>query len=113
MTYYRRNKYNSRKTIYNGIKYDSKLEAEYAQQLDIRKRDGDIKDWRRQEPIKLEVNGKKIATYKVDFVITHNDNAEEYIEIKGMRTAVFNLKWKLFEALYPDIKKTILTRNDI
>ena len=36
-----------------------------------------------QEWVKLIVNDKKIAQYVVDFVVTHLDGHEEWIEMKG------------------------------
>lgn len=95
----RRNKYNAKPTCYNGIKYHSKLEAKYAQDLDWRLKAKDIKSWKRQVKISLDVNGKHICNYYIDFVITHNDDSIEYIEVKGFETQVWKLKWKLFQAL--------------
>lgn len=104
------NKYHAKSSIYNDTYYHSKLEAAYAQELDLRLKAKDIKGWRRQERIPLVVNGIKVATYIIDFVIEHNDGEEEYVECKGYETDIFRLKWKLFEALYPDIRKTIIKK---
>ena len=108
--WYSRNKFGAIKQEYKGEKYDSKLEMRYAQQLDLMKKAKEIKGWRRQEKIRMEINGKLICTYKIDFIIEHNNGTEEYVETKGYETAVWRLKWKLFDALYPDIKKTIVKR---
>lgn len=95
----RRNKYNAKPKTYNGITYHSTLEAKYAQDLDWRLKAKDIKSWKRQVKISLDVNGKHICNYYIDFVITHNDDSIQYIEVKGFETQVWKLKWKLFQAL--------------
>ena len=70
------NKYKNKKTPYNGIIYDSQREAQYAQDLDLRVRAGDLKSWRRQVPIELKVNGHLIYRYRIDFVEINNDGSE-------------------------------------
>ncbi len=96
----KQNKYNAKSSIYNDKVYHSKKEAAYAQELDLRVYAKDIKSWRRQEKIELFVYGKKICAYYIDFVITHNDESEEYIEVKGFETDLWRMKWKLFEAIF-------------
>jgi hypothetical protein len=102
------NKYNAKKTEYGGVLYDSKREAEYAMELDWLKKAGQVLSWERQVPYVMEVNGKKICKYTVDFLVTYKDGTVIAEEVKGMRTAAFNLKWKLFEALYPKLAKKIV-----
>lgn len=99
----------ARKTNYNGKVFDSKFEAGEAQELEIRKRAKDIKDYATQVNFPLVVNGYKIATYIADFVITHNDGSKEIWESKGFPTPTFKLKWKLVEALYSDEYKITLS----
>lgn len=101
-------KFGNRKTEFAGETYHSKREADYAAELNLRLRGGDIAEWVRQVPIPLVVNEHKIGTYVMDFAIKHNDGSLEWIEVKGHETAVFKLKWKLLEALHPDVKKTIV-----
>ena len=100
-----KNKYNAIKTTYNNIKYDSKFEAKVAQDLDYKLQLGEIKDVKRQVKISLDIRGYHICNYYIDFVVVHNDNTIEYIEVKGYETPVWKLKWKLFEALYSDEKQ--------
>lgn len=68
-----------------------------------------IRDFREQVKIPIEVNGYHICNYYIDFVIDHNDGTTEYLETKGFATALWKLKWKLFEALYdlPGNKLTV------
>lgn len=104
-------KYGNRKTEYNGIKYDSKKEAEFAQQLDLLKRAGEVRSWERQKRISLDINGYHICNYYIDFVVTCADGVEEYVEVKGFETEVWRLKWKLFEALWadkPDVRLIVI-----
>jgi len=91
-------KYKNINQTYNGYNYDSKLEARYAFELDMRLKAKDIKKWDRQKTLELRVNGLKVCTYRIDFVITHNDGTIEYVECKGYPTPVWRIKWKLFEA---------------
>ena len=57
-----------------------------------------------REVIVLKVNGIKICNYYIDFKIIHSDNSVELIEVKGMRTSTFNLKWKLTNVLLNEIE---------
>lgn len=101
MTWYLRkgNKYHNISSTYDGIQYHSKKEAGYAAELNLRKKAGDIKDWERQVPLSLDVNGFHICNYYIDFIVHHNDGLLEYVEIKGFETDVWRLKFKLAEAL--------------
>lgn len=86
----------------------SKKEAQYAAELDLRLKAKDIKRWQRQVKIPIEVNGYHICNYFIDFVVEHNDGHLEYVEVKGMETDVWKMKWKLCEALHPDWEMTII-----
>ena len=95
--------YSTSKCEYNGHLYDSKFEAGYAQQLDIRLKAKDIVKWEAQKTLDLIVNGFKVCTYRIDFIVYYEDGTIEYVETKGYATPVWRLKWKLFEATYADI----------
>lgn len=103
------NKYSAKRQFYNGNTYHSKMEAGYAESLDLRKMAKDIKDWKRQVKISLDVNGHHISNYFVDFMIEHNDGSIEYVEVKGFETPEWVMKWRLFEALYSDLVDVKLT----
>ncbi len=83
--------------------WDSKFERGVGEDLELRKLAGEIVDIKRQVAIRLEVNGYLVATYKIDFIVEHNDGHLELIEAKGFATADWKLKWKLLEALHQDI----------
>jgi len=109
-----KSKYNNQKTIVDGIKFDSKKEAEYYCQLKLLKQAGKIKDYRLQPRYELqpafEKNGKKYRaiTYIADFAIINNDGTTEVVDIKGVETQVFKIKKKLFEYMYPDLKLNVV-----
>lgn len=102
------NKYHNIKTVFGQRTYASRAEANYAAELNMRIRANDIKGWEAQVPVEMVVQGVKICKYIIDFVITHTDGSLEYVEVKGFEKPEWKLKWKLFEALYPDLKKTII-----
>lgn len=95
----RRNKYNATKTVYNGIKYDSKKEAAYAKELDLLLNYGEVLEIERQVPFVITINEKKICTYKLDFKVTYADRIE-YVDVKGFKTSIYRLKKKMVEAYY-------------
>lgn len=105
-------KYKNKSCFYNGCIYDSKKEAAYAQELDFRKKAKDIKDWARQVKCSLDIFGKHICNYYIDFKIYHKDGSEEMVEVKGFETPVWKLKWRLFEAIwnkeYPGVVLTVV-----
>lgn len=104
----KKNKYNARRTQYNGRYYDSALEAGYAEGLDWRIKAKEIKEVIPQYKIPLEVNGKHIANYYMDFKVVLADGTIEMHEVKGMETQLWYLKWKLAQALYPEWKFVLI-----
>lgn len=93
----------STRTDYNGMWFQSKLEANYAKQLDWKIKAGEVKEWKRQHKIEIKVNGVKICNYFIDFVVTLPDGSQQYIEVKGMEQEVWRLKWKLCMAMKNEI----------
>ena len=115
----RGNKYKAVKQTFNGRTYHSKKEAAYAQQLELRKLAGEVKEIKPQHKLPLYVNDKLICNYYIDFKVTLTNNTVELIEVKGFSTDLFRVKWKLTEALLyagqiegenPEITKLILVR---
>ncbi len=104
----KRSKYRNKWTEYNGARYASRREARYAADLDLLVRAKEIVSWRRQIRVPLIVNERKITTYTLDFEIKHNNGELEYIEVKGYPTPEWLLKWKLFDALWPHLRKQIV-----
>jgi hypothetical protein len=99
-------KYGNVKTEYQGILFDSKGEARRYQDLLTLQSAGVISELSIQPVFKICVNGKAICKYIGDF--QYYESGKKIIEDwKGKRTAVFNLKAKLFAALYPDLELRI------
>lgn len=97
-------KYRNVQTEYNGFKFMSKKEAEYAMQLDFMKKAKAPRDrvlsWVPQVPFQVILNGKKICKYIADFKVEYADGRTEIVDVKGVRTDVYRLKKKLVEAQY-------------
>lgn len=103
----KKSKYNNIKTEMDGIKFDSRKEADYYCQLKLLKRAGEIRDFGLQPRYELQPTFKKNGTthrsitYVADFVVVNNDGTTDIIDIKGVETQVFKIKQKLFEYKYP------------
>lgn len=110
-------KYLSHKTVVDGITFDSKDEAKYYEALKIRKYRGEIENFELQPKFTLVEGFKKdnktyrAITYTPDFVIYHKDGSEEYVDVKGMATQQGELRIKLFNHFYRDLKLSIVARN--
>lgn len=105
------NKYFNKKIIVDGIKFDSKKEANRFKELKLLKQSGVIKDLELQKVFELQPKYKnnkgehiRAITYKADFFY-YDNKKEKYIveDTKGFRTEVYKLKKKLFEYTYPDL----------
>lgn len=99
----------AKKQEYNGFRYDSGFEANYAAELDLRIKAKEISGYDKQVNLNLIVNNYIVCQYRIDFIVYHLDGTMEYVETKGYATDTWKLKWKLFEALYSDLPDTILT----
>jgi hypothetical protein len=100
---FRRKFNNTWKVCHQGHKHHSIKEANYCDTLATLLKAKVIKHYETQVPYVMWVNDKKICTHIVDFVVTKNNGDVEVRETKGMKTSTYNLKHKLFLALYPDI----------
>ena len=107
-TYFKRNKFNAKTTLYNGRYYDSKLEASYSMELDWRKKAGEIKEIIPQFKISLDVNDVHIANYFMDFKVILSDGTIEMHEVKGAILPLWTMKWRLAKALYPEWKFVLI-----
>lgn len=109
-----KNKYGNKKTVVDGIQFDSQKEANFYCELKLLKKAGEIKDFGLQEKFELQPgfqkNGKKHRpiTYLADFVITYHDGTTEVVDVKGMETAVFRMKQKMFEYKYPHLSLRVV-----
>lgn len=105
-----RTKYRSRKTVVDGITFDSKKEADYYIELKLRQRAGEIASFELQPAFILQEgfrtkNGKKEREirYKADFRVVYPDGREEIVDTKGYRTKEYLLKRKMLLFRYPEI----------
>ncbi len=88
----RRNKYGAIRTEYEGVKYDSKAEAEYAARLEIARKAGAIRRWDRQVTFPLGPDHR----YRCDFVVTNNDGTRFAVDCKGVETRDFKRHRRLW-----------------
>ena len=95
-------KYNSRKVVIDGITFDSKDEALYYECLKDKKLKFDILDFELQPKFILQEGFKKhgktfeAITYKADFRVYNLDGSSYVVDVKGMATDVFKIKYKMF-----------------
>lgn len=116
-------KYHNTKTVADGIKFDSRLEAERYAQLKMMERAGAIRDLELQPEYELIPSFKKggktwrKTVYKADFrYILAEDDKTIIEDVKGSTaviTDVFRIKQKLFEYRYPELTIKIVTRKDM
>ena len=103
-----KSKYRATKTEYNGRKYDSKLEARVAWELDMRLKAGEFVEIVPQYRIKLYVylpDGSKadLFTYVCDFRCELATGGYLLVEAKGFLTDIYRTKRKILDLVWlPD-----------
>lgn len=97
----KRTKYGNKKVMLDGIRFDSKREAEYYAALKLREKAGEVIGVELQRPFALlGNNGMLIATYKADFCFWDNvADRFRVIDVKGVETKDFKLKKKMMLGL--------------
>lgn len=103
------NKYRNKKTVVDGIKFDSVKEASRYYELKELQQKGDILNLRLQPRYELQESfthpefGKlRAITYVADF--EYCKGGKLVVEdVKGMKTDVYKIKKKLFLKRYPEI----------
>jgi len=90
-------KFKNQPTEVDGVKFQSKKEAGYYQQLLLARRSGDLLFFLRQVPFHLPGG----VRYVVDFLEFWKNNEVRFVDVKGMRTPMYVLKKKQVEALFP------------
>lgn len=91
----------------DGITFDSILEADYYDRLNLEKRGGTVLFFLRQVPFHLPGG----VRYVCDFQVFRSDGSVNFVDVKGAQTESFKAKRRQVEALYP-IDITIVTRKD-
>ncbi|MNC74776.1 hypothetical protein D3C75_1261930 [compost metagenome] len=53
-----------------------------------------------------KATGKKVSSikYKADFLVTYADGHQEIEDVKGYKTAVYQLKKRMFMIKFPDLQ---------
>lgn len=100
-------KYRAKKTIIDGIKFDSKREANRYCELKLLEKAKEIRDLELQPRFLLQdkfvdKQGKthRKIEYVADFMYVDKDNNTIVEDVKGVMTDVYKLKKKLFLNLY-------------
>ncbi|APH21939.1 DUF1064 domain-containing protein [Clostridium botulinum] len=112
-----RSKYGAKKIVIDGITFDSKDEGKYFEYLKKLKSQEKILNFELQPKYELQPgfkkNGKtyRAITYAPDFLIYHLDGKEELIDVKGMSTQQGEMRRKMFDYKYPDLKLTWVARS--
>ena len=102
------NKYHNRKTSVDGIRFDSKREANRYIELKLLERSGVIKGLKRQVPYVLinKSSYGRATKYVADFVY-YEDDKLVVEDVKGVRTPVYKLKKRLMaERFGIEVKET-------
>lgn len=98
-----KSKYHNKKVIIDGIKFDSKKEANRYQELKLMQRAGIISDLQRQVkyvliPSQKGDDGRVVerpCTYIADFVYVDENGKKVVEDTKGYRTSDYKIKRKL------------------
>ena len=90
-------KFHAKPTTLDGIRFDSKKEANYYQELKFRILAKEIVFFLRQIPFHLSGG----VVYRVDFQEFHSDGTVHFIDVKGYKTKDFIMKKKMVESEYP------------
>lgn len=109
-------KYRAAKREVDGIKFDSGKEAKYYMELVLRQRVKEIRGFVLKPTVVLQekftaADGSKIRAIEIipDFLVWHLDGSSEYVDVKGMATPDWKLKWKLLKYKYRDDAYTKFT----
>lgn len=90
-------KFHAQASHSDGMRFDSKKERRYYEDLKLRQQAGDVVMFLRQVPFHLPGGVK----YVVDFQEFLSDGTVRFVDVKGMQTAEFKTKKRMVEATYP------------
>lgn len=139
-----------KKTVVDGITFDSKMESEYYEYLKEEQKAGRVKSFTLQptfilQPKYFYFNGEKVTDeneeyyeirnkerkaynkknpdkqikivqaikYRSDFDVIYADNSRKIIDPKGIKTADFKLKEKMFAFRYPELTLECVTFDKV
>ena len=108
-------KYRAKKAVVDGIKFDSKAEAARYRELKLLEKAGLITNLELQPKFELqpgfEKDGAKYRaiTYTADFKYFDVETGQVVVEdVKGYRTQQFELRKKMFEYKYKDLRLRLI-----
>lgn len=93
------NKFKNTWTEFEGVKYQSSREAAFAQKIKLMEMAGEVVSWDRQVKLPLAVHGKLVCNYVIDFRLNLSGGRVVLVEVKGMMTPDWKIKWRLLEAM--------------
>lgn len=95
-------KFKAKPTDYKNVRYDSKLEAAYAQKLDVAVKAGALLFYLRQVPFALPGKTKYVVDFAEFWAPVGGEPGEViFTDVKGVETENFKLKLRQVEELYP------------
>lgn len=105
----RYSKYNAKKTVVDGIEFDSLREADRYCELKLLEKAKEIRNLELQPRFLLQekfkdkqgVTHRKIE-YVADFMYVDNDGKKIVEDVKGVMTDVYKIKKKMFLKIYDD-----------
>ncbi len=105
----KKNKYGAKKQKCSlGHSHRSEGESMYCWQLQIKKKQGLIMDFVYEKKYELRVLGTLVGCHKPDFTVINTDGSIEIREYKGFETEAWQLRRKMFEAIYPSIPYRVI-----
>lgn len=116
-TYFKRNKYNAKRTLALGRSFDSKFESTVAVDLEAQKDAGEILDYDCQYKVEMWAYNKAgdpviKKSHKIDFRVHHKDGSFELLEAKGIETDDYKMRreylLKLWLPEHPDHYYTVV-----
>lgn len=93
-------KYGNRKTVVDGITFDSAKEAKRYGELKVLQRAGEITSLELQPRFPIVINGVKVCTYVADFYYVDEIGSLVVEDCKGFKTREYILKRKLMKAVH-------------
>ncbi len=103
-----RHKFKNKITEYKGVKYRSKLEADYAKHLFKLKDEGTLL-WFNRQVIFDFPDGN---SYRVDFLAFYANGDMDVVDTKGVETPDFKRNIKSMEYYYPYFNVKVVKRGD-
>lgn len=98
-----KSKYKNKRTIVDGVKFQSTKEGNAYTEYKRQKMAGILKDFKMQVRYVIVVNGIKITSYRADFVLEYPDGSFRIVDVKSDMTRKLNdyvMRKKLMKACF-------------